>query len=114
MTIDFIRQQDVPKEYPFSLATLYRWRRDGALTTYREGKKRVLLSREELDLMLVRKEKVAVASSDEESGNDRRIIQIQCKDTTSSLEIENITIKKNEDGQNSISEAENHRGVSNS
>ena len=52
----FINQIDVPKEYPFSLPTVYRWRQDGTLTTYRQGKRRVLLLREELDALMAAKE----------------------------------------------------------
>ena len=62
----FIKQPDVSKEYPFSLTTINRWRRDGTLTTYRQGKRRVLLLRSELDALMSTKEKVSAGNTDEE------------------------------------------------
>ena len=89
----YIRQVDVSKEYPFSLTTIHRWRRAGLLTTFRQGKRRVVLLRSELNALLAAKEKVAVGSSDEESDNqfvaenDSR-----CKDTTFSSRAQIITV----------------------
>lgn len=101
---EYIKQPDVPKEYPFSLTTVHRWRRDGTLTTYRQGKRRVLLLRAELDALVSIKEKVAVGSSDEEIRNEGVNSQIRCKDSDSSSVYQNINIKNDEDGKNSISE----------
>lgn len=99
-----ILQSKVPAEYPFSLTTIIRWRKKGILSTFRQGEKRVLLLRAELDALVCAKEKVAVGSSDEEIRNEGVNSQIQCKDTQSSLDKQNISIKLNEDGKNSISE----------
>lgn len=104
----FIKQPDVSKEYPFSLTTIHRWRRDGTLTTYRQGKRRVLLLRAELDTLVSTKEKVSAGNTDEEIRNEGVNSQIQCKDKQSSLDQQNITIKYNEDGKNSISKTQNH------
>lgn len=90
----YIKQPEVPAEYPFSLATINRWRRDGTLTTFRQGKRRVLLLRTELDALVLAKEKVAVGSSDEEVRNEGVNSQIRCKDTTFSSDKKNITINK--------------------
>lgn len=104
----YIKQPEVPAEYPFSLATINRWRRDGTLTTFRQGKRRVLLLRTELDALVLAKEKVRVGSTDKEVRIEGVNSLIQCKDKQSSLDEQNITIKYNEDGKNSISETQNH------
>jgi len=104
----YIKQPEVPAEYPFSLATINRWRRDGTLTTFRQGKRRVLLLRTELDALVLAKEKVAVGSSDEEVRNEVVNSQIRCKDKQSSSVQQNINLKNDEDGKNSISETQNH------
>lgn len=101
---EYIKQPDVPKEYPFSLTTVHRWRRDGTLTTYRQGKRRVLLLRAELDALVSTKEKVSAGNTDEEIRSEEVNSQIRCKDSKSSSDKQNITFKKDEDGKNSISE----------
>ena len=91
----FIRQTAAPKEYPFSLTTINRWRRDGTLTTFRQGKRRVLLLRSELNALMSTKEKVAVGSSDEESDNQFLAENdSRCKDTTFSSGAQIITVNK--------------------
>lgn len=101
----FIKQPQVPSEYPFSLTTINRWRRDGTLTTFRQGKKRVLLLRAELDALVSSKEKVAVGSSDEEAGNVGNKVS-RCKGTKSSSMKLNISTKKDEDNENTVSARE--------
>ncbi len=100
----FIRQTDVSREYPFSLATIHRWRRAGILTTFRQGQKRVLLLREELNTLVSKKEKVAVGGSDRQGENQFKP-DFRCKDTQSSSDIQNISLKNDEDDKNSFSEA---------
>lgn len=97
--MEYIKQSEVTREYPFSLTTIHRWRRDGTLTTYRQGKQRVLLSKAELDALVLYKEKVAVGSCDEEGRNEGVHSQIQCKNKQSSLDVEIIFFKKSEDGE---------------
>lgn len=99
----FVKQSDVSREYPFSLTTIHRWRRDGTLTTYRQGKRRVLLLRAELDALVSKKEKVSAGNTDEEVRNEGVNSQIRCKDSDSSSVYQNINIKNDEDGKNSIS-----------
>jgi len=76
----FIYQTNVSREYPFSLTTIHRWRRDGTLTTYRQGKRRVLLLRAELNALVSAKEKVGVGSTDEENVIKAEKSLSRCKD----------------------------------
>ena len=92
---NYIKQNDVSREYPFSLSTVHRWRRDGTLTTYRQGKRRVLLSRDELNALLVSKEKVAIGSGDEENRSRNVNPKSEGKDSHFSSGLQNITFKNN-------------------
>ncbi len=94
-TMNFIKQNDVSREYPFSLSTVHRWRRDGTLTTYRQGKRRVLLSRDELNALVVSKEKVAIGSGDEENRSRNVNPKSGGKDSHFSSGLQNITFKNN-------------------
>ena len=101
---EYIKQPDVPKEYPFSLSTILRWRRDGTVATYRQGKRRVLLRRAELDALLLSKEKVSAGYTDEENRNGRVIPKSEGKGSHFSSEKKNILFnftkkKKNEDSK---------------
>ena len=97
---NFIKQNDVSREYPFSLSTVHRWRRDGTLTTYRQGKRRVLLSRDELNALVVSKEKVAIGSGDEENQNRNVNPKSEGKDSHFSSGLQNITFKNNKSKKN--------------
>ena len=104
---DFITLNDVPVEFHFSRATIYRWRRDGMLTTYRQGKRRVLLSREELSSLMAYKEKVGVGSTGGEGRNEESFKSV-CKDTNSSSILQNITVNNStNDEENTIPTAAN-------
>ena len=100
-----ILQSKVPAEYPFSLTTIIRWRKKGILSTFRQGEKRVLLSRIELDALVCAKEKVRVGSTDEEVRNEGVNPNSEDKGMHFSRNRKNINVKnsinseKNEDSR---------------
>ena len=97
---DLIKIAEVPAEYPFSRRTIERWREKGLLSTFRQGEKRVLVSRAELDALMAKKEKVGVGRTDEEARNEGFNLESGGKGSHFSSDEKNINVKKRKSKKN--------------